>query len=173
MNAAALIRPPAGGGSPPGHAAKRRKLWNALLRKVSNVARLGSAHDAGHFAVANDMAHRIVREGVGGGVLVPLGELLEIGPTQLAPVLGVDRATLRRYVQNDQVLPAHSAETVLRLAEIEALALDVFSSEEAAHRWLKEPHPLLGESAVQAAATSFGAQRVREILFAIKYGGVV
>jgi hypothetical protein len=31
----------------------------------------------------------------------------------------------------------------------------------------------LGESPLEAAATSYGAQRVREILVAIRHGGVV
>jgi uncharacterized protein (DUF2384 family) len=61
---------------------------------------------------------------------------------------------------------------VLRLAELEAFALDVFATEQGAHAWLKSGHPLLGESPIDAASTSYGAQRVREILTAIKYGGV-
>lgn len=122
---------------------------------------------------SNETAHQILRHGVSGLVLVPLGELLELSTAQLAPVLGVDRATARRYVQKDQQLPTHSAETVLRLAELEAMSMDVFESEESALGWLKTPHPLLDESPIDAAATSYGAQRVREILTAIKYGGVV
>lgn len=59
----------------------------------------------------------------------------------------------------------------LPLADLEALALRVFASEDAAHGWLKSSHPMLGESPIEAAATSCGAQRVREILTAIKYGG--
>jgi putative toxin-antitoxin system antitoxin component (TIGR02293 family) len=126
-----------------------------------------------HQFISNDVAHGILREGITGQVLVYLGDLLELGPTQLAPVIGVDRTTARRYAQNDQMLPRHSAETVLRLAGLEALALDVFASEQAAHEWLKKEHPILGESPIEAASSSYGAQRVREILTGIKYGGVV
>lgn len=123
-------------------------------------------------ALSNEVAHAIVREGLTGKVLVPLAKLLELGPTQLAPVIGVERTTARRYVQNNQPLPKHSAETVLHLAELEALAMEVFASEEAAHGWLKKEHALLGESPIDAASTSYGAQRVREILIAARYGGV-
>lgn len=147
-------------------------MWEYLFRgqEQVTVTRLLSRR---HVPIPADVAHEIVREGISGKVLVPLGELLDLGPTQLAPLIGVDRTTARRYVQNDQQLPRHSAETVLRLAELEALALDVFSNEQAAHGWLKAHHPLLGESPIDAASTSYGAQRVREILLSIKYGGVV
>lgn len=160
-------------------------MWEMLCSKVQaptfeqvillDEGKLTNVHDGqfftGHY-LSNDMAHRILRMGITGTVLVPLGELLHLSTAQLAPVLGVDRATARRYAQHDQVLPMHSAETVLRLAELEALALDVFASEEAAHGWLKSSHPMLDESPIDAASTSYGAQRVREILTAIKYGGV-
>jgi putative toxin-antitoxin system antitoxin component (TIGR02293 family) len=124
-------------------------------------------------ALSNAEAHRIVRNGVTGAVLEPLAELLEVGATTLAPLIGVDRTTARRYAREEQQLPPHSTETVLRLAELEALARDVFESDHAAHEWLKREHPSLDESPLQAAATSYGAQRVREILVAIRHGGVV
>jgi putative toxin-antitoxin system antitoxin component (TIGR02293 family) len=66
---------------------------------------------------------------------------------------------------------ASNLEANRRLAELEALALDVFASEDAARGWLQNPHPMLNKSPIEAAAISSGAQRVREILTAIKYGG--
>ena len=150
---------------------KRSKLWAILLR-----GHAGAGHrdlKPGNLSISNEVGRAILREGISGRVLTPLAELLELGPTQLAPVIGVDRTTARRYARDDQTLPTHSAETVLRLAELEAFVLDVFASEQAAHDWLKTEHPLLGESPIDAASTSYGAQRVREILTAIKYGGVV
>lgn len=150
----------------------RRSVWAILLRHHVDPA---APHDLtlDNMRIANDVGHVILREGVAGRVLTPLAELLELGPTQLAPVIGIDRTTARRYARDDQPLPKHSAETVLHLAELEAFALDVFDSEQAAHDWLKSAHPMLGESPIDAASSSYGAQRVREILTAIKYGGVV
>jgi putative toxin-antitoxin system antitoxin component (TIGR02293 family) len=55
---------------------------------------------------------------------------------------------------------------------LKALAIDVFKSEEAAHDWLARPHPILGDSPSAAAATPAGAQRVRDVLVMLKYGGV-
>lgn len=158
---------------PPRPQDSRRAVWDILFRRHPEARARRVRGEIRHFVfISNDVAHAIVREGVSGQVLAPLGDLLELGPTQLAPVIGVDRTTARRYAREDQALPRHSAETVLRLAELEGLALDVFANVEAAHGWLKKPHPMLGESPIDAASTSYGAQRVREILTAIKYGGV-
>ena len=68
--------------------------------------------------------------------------------------------------------PSRNTEIFLSLAELEALALQVFASEEAAHAWLNSSHPMLGETPIKASSTSYGMQRVSEILTAIKYGGV-
>ncbi len=66
------------------------------------------------------------------------------------------------------------AEDLLRLFEIEKMANDTFETEEAALAWLRRPHPMLeGESPLESAKISFGARRVKDILVAIKYGGVV
>jgi putative toxin-antitoxin system antitoxin component (TIGR02293 family) len=170
MMAVATHPAPVPTGAPARLQDRRRTLWEFLFR---NHPEARARRDITHRSISNDVAHGIVREGITGHVLVYLGELLELGPTQLALVIGVDRTTARRYAQNDQPLPRHSAETVLRLAELEALSLDVFASEQAAHEWLKKEHPILGESPIDAASTSYGAQRVREILTAIKHGGVV
>lgn len=151
---------------------RRRSVWAILLRHRFDPA-VRRDFKPGDMLIANEVGHIILREGVTGRVLTPLAELLELGPTQLAPVIGVDRTTARRYAQGDQALPKHSAETVLRLAELEAFAMDAFETERAAHDWLKKEHPMLGESPIDAASSSYGAQRVREILTAIKYGGVV
>lgn len=176
MTAAAILHHPAAAGVAARAAARsqenRRSVWAILLRDHFDPA-VHRDLKLENMLIANEVGHVILREGVTGRVLTPLAELLELGPTQLAPVIGVDRATARRYARDDQPLPKHSAETVLHLAELEAFALDVFDSEQAAHDWLKSEHPMLGESPIDAASSSYGAQRVREILTAIKYGGVV
>ena len=68
----------------------------------------------------------------------------------------------------------HSAEGVLRLLELDQMASDTFASDEEAASWLRRAHPMLdGESPLEATKTSFGAQRAKDILVAVKYGGVV
>jgi uncharacterized protein (DUF2384 family) len=53
------------------------------------------------------------------------------------------------------------------------LATQVFGAVEDAAGWLTSPHPLLdGESPMQRARTPWGLDKVREILVALRYGGV-
>jgi uncharacterized protein (DUF2384 family) len=58
--------------------------------------------------------------------------------------------------------------------ELERLAADTFETKDDAVLWLRTPHPLLdGKPPFQVGQTDAGAQRVKSILIAIKYGGVV
>jgi uncharacterized protein (DUF2384 family) len=51
---------------------------------------------------------------------------------------------------------------------------DTFETREDAVLWLRKPHPLLdGKPPLQVGRTYEGAQRVKSILIAIKYGGAV
>lgn len=57
-------------------------------------------------------------------------------------------------------------------AALEAMAADVFATEEGASAWLRTPHPLLdNEVPLDAVKTSHGAQLVKNLLMSIKYGG--
>lgn len=125
-------------------------------------------------AFNNAKALRIIRKGISSRAIEPLSRFLGIGKGQLADYLDLERTTALRRATKDQLLPTHSAESVLRLLELDEIANDTFESEEAAQGWLQREHPMLdGESPLQAAKTSFGAQRVKDILVSIRYGGVV
>ncbi|WP_167772938.1 antitoxin Xre/MbcA/ParS toxin-binding domain-containing protein [Ramlibacter humi] len=172
----------------------RRELWDLLTthyppggagqpRPASRPAAVKAAEPAppgeGRLQFSARMAHWIARHGVPAQALEPLQAILDVGRTELAPLLGMDRATVRRYLvphtgeDEPLLLPPHTSETVLRLAELEALAQETFETGDGARKWLKTPHPMLdGETPLQAASTSYGAQRVREILVAITHGGV-
>ena len=88
--------------------------------------------------------------------------------------LDLDRSTASRRAAKDQVLPTHAAEGVVRLLELDQMACDTFESEADASHWLRQPHPMLdGATPLETAKTGYGTQRVKDILLAIKYGGVV
>jgi putative toxin-antitoxin system antitoxin component (TIGR02293 family) len=176
---------------PTGAAGSRRELWDILTTRYpadrSGTGRVAAEPEAprlpgplepGSLRFSARMAHWIARHGVPAQALEPLQAMLDLGKTELAPLLGMDRATVRRYLgaqegEEPLMLPTHTSETVLRLAELEALANGTFQSGDGARTWLKTPHPLLdGETPLQAAGTSYGGQRVREILTAIQHGGV-
>lgn len=119
-------------------------------------------------------AYRIVKNGISTKALGPLSDYLGVGKGQVVDYLDLDRTTVNRRAAKDQLLPMHSAEGVLRLLELDEMACDTFESEEDAANWLRRAHPMLdGESPLQATKTWFGTQRAKDILVAVKYGGVV
>jgi putative toxin-antitoxin system antitoxin component (TIGR02293 family) len=122
----------------------------------------------------SEKAVSILRQGISSKAIEPLSDLFGVGKGDFAAYLDLDRTTALRRANKDQALPMHAAEGVLRLLELEAMATDTFESDDAAHGWLRRPHPMLeGECPLEAAKTSFGTRRVKDMLVAIKYGGVV
>jgi putative toxin-antitoxin system antitoxin component (TIGR02293 family) len=125
-------------------------------------------------AFNSEKAVSILRQGISSRAIEPLSDLFGVGKGDFAAYLDLDRTTALRRANKDQALPMHAAEGVLRLLELEAMATDTFESDDAAHGWLRRPHPMLeGECPLEAAKTSFGTRRVKDMLVAIKYGGVV
>lgn len=125
-------------------------------------------------AFNSEKAVSILRQGISSRAIEPLSDLFGVGKGDFAAYLDLDRTTALRRANKDQALPMHAAEGVLRLLELEAMATDTFESDDAAHGWLRRAHPMLeGECPLAAAKTSFGTRRVKDMLVAIKYGGVV
>ena len=59
------------------------------------------------------------------------------------------------------------------LTDLEKFAMEVFLSTDDIERWFAKPHPLLnGETPLRMATTKTGAEKVRSLLVAIKYGGL-
>ena len=134
--------------------------------RVMVGARLASLSSAG--------ACKLLKRGISSQAIGPLGDYLGLGKGVVAEYLDLDRGTANRRVAKGQLLPIHSAESVLRLLELGQMAADTFETEDEASAWLRRPHPVLeGDSPLEAAKTSFEAQRVKDIRIAIRYGGVV
>lgn len=122
----------------------------------------------------NVQADRIIKRGIPSRALLPLGEYLGLGKGVVADFLDLDRTTALRKINRDEPLPRHASEAVLRLLELTQMAEDVFSTQDDACAWLRRAHPMLdGETPLECAKTAFGAVRVKEMLVALKYGGVV
>ncbi len=124
--------------------------------------------------INNISAHKILKRGIPSRTIAPLSEFLGLGVGKLAEYLDLDRSTALRRAAKDQDLPMHAAEGVLRLLELDQMACDTFETEAQASDWLRLAHPLLdGETPLEAARSSYGSERVKDILLATKYGGVV
>lgn len=122
----------------------------------------------------NASAYKLVKRGIPSKTIAPLGEFLGLGKATVAAYLDLDRGTANRRAAKDQLLPTHAAEAVVRFLELDQMACDTFASDAEAAQWLRKQHPMLdGDSPLEAATTSYGAQRVRDILLAVQYGGIV
>lgn len=153
----------------------RRDVWSYLQPAASSQSTdedIRVVVDGRVLAFSSEKALAILKAGISSRSVEPLAEFFGIGKGQLVEYLDLERTTALRRAMKDQPLPRHAAERVLRLLELDEIAAGTFDSEEAALGWLRRAHPLLdGETPLQAASTSFGAQRVKDILVAIKYGG--
>ncbi|MEO5795594.1 MAG: antitoxin Xre/MbcA/ParS toxin-binding domain-containing protein [Rhodoferax sp.] len=151
-------------------------LWQIIqpaTREGAYADAVPSVHPYGT-AFNSEQALRILKRGISSRVIDPLSDYLEMGKGELAEILDLDRTTALRRAGKDQPLPTHSAENVLRVLELEEMATDTFETQAIALGWLRRPHPMLdGESPLQSAKTSFGTRRVKDMLVAIKHGGVV
>lgn len=68
----------------------------------------------------------------------------------------------------------HGTSAQALLQELERMANDTFETREEAAQWLRMPHPMLNaEAPLQIGRTRSGAEKVKGILIAIKYGGVL
>lgn len=124
------------------------------------------------FKLGNDEAYKILKVGITSKALEPVGDFMGLSKSLMADYLDLDRGTVTRLAAKDQILPTHAAENVLRLLELDGMAAETFETEAEASAWLNRPHPMLdGETPLAVAMNSFGAQRVKDILLAIKYGG--
>lgn len=164
--------------TPPPSARSRslEALWKFIEPSARVIRTINEASEQAAYQAIfnNEQALRILKRGISSRVITPLSDYLELGKGELVGILDLDRTTALRRADKDQPLPLHSAENVLRLLELKEMANDTFESEDAALGWLRRPHPMLdGESPLESAKTSFGSNRVKDILVSIKHGGVV
>lgn len=154
------------------HAAIRGRVevkpasWYELLRAF---AKGGFSNN-----LSNDYAVQLLDAGMPARLVPELTEKLGLTKTELSVLMGLDRSTATRLSSADKTVPAHSSEVVLRLLELHEMAVDVFGSEASGREWLNKPHPSFGgEPPIKDARSSYGADKVKEVLTAIKYGGAV
>lgn len=83
----------------------------------------------------------------------------------------IPRATLARYRGSQRLLSSKQSDLVARLARIWAAARSVWKSEDAARRFLFEPHQLLeGTPPISMIQTDVGVRMVEDILGRLEHG---
>jgi len=147
--------------------------WRSILGTEPEGGRLLLDERPGAVRISAPLAYNLLKRGISSRAIGPVGEFLGVGKAEVADMLDIDRGTVARWAAKDQPLPTYAAEGLLRLLELDQLAVDTFETENEARHWLRKPHPMLdGDDPMSAAKTSYGAQRVKDILTAVKYGGV-
>ena len=129
------------------------------------VVRDGPVLDAGPATVIAR-----IRRGMPIGEFHGLADWLAMTEDDLAPLVGISRATLHRRKKSGH-LEASESERIVRIARLMARATAVFETTESARSWLKRPAvALAGESPLAFSDTGIGAHEVECLLGRIEYG---
>lgn len=126
-----------------------------------------------HLVIDLGVARALTIKGVRADGIVPLMTMFGLDSKEdVAEIVGLSGVTLWRWSKEKKVLPEIYTEQIIRAMELQILAADVFGSVEAAQKWLNKLHPSLdGESPMAYASNEYGAQKVRGILTALRFGG--
>ena len=130
---------------------------------------------AGAVTLDSARASKVIRAGLRAGNVSDLVPLLGLKRKEdLSHALNANGTSLWRWARDDSLLPSPTVEQILRSMQLHLFAADVFGGVEDARAWLHKVHPVLdGMTPAEYADNEFGAQKVRGLLAALKYGGVV
>ena len=167
-------------------AADTRSLAQAFSAWLGDSAPAGTTRDRGAvervFSIRGGTvtldaarASKMIRTGLRAGKVSELVVLLGLKKKEdLSHALNANSTSLWRWARDDSSLPGPTVEQILRAMQLQLFASDVFGGVEPARAWLHKPHPMLdGMTPSDYADNEFGAQKVRGLLAALKYGGVV
>lgn len=166
-------------------AADTRSLARAYSAWLVDSAPVGSNRDrapvkkvfsvsGGTVTLDAARASNLIRTGLRAGKVSELVLLLGLKKKEdLSHALNANGTSLWRWARDDSPLPGQTVEQILRAMQLQLFASNVFGGVEPARVWLHKPHPMLdGMSPSDYADNEFGAQKVRGLLTALKYGGV-
>lgn len=135
-----------------------------VVRSFAQLRALRSADERHGLVVSASIPSRIV---------VEASEALDVPQGRVIDALGLREATFYRWLQSGQPIAPEKNEQLVRLAEFAELAASAFGDEEKGKRWLTEPNVALGGATpLNLLESSYGAERVRQALSVIEYGGV-
>jgi putative toxin-antitoxin system antitoxin component (TIGR02293 family) len=130
--------------------------------------------ERGSVRLSPERAAEAIHSGLRASIVNDIAEVLPVDKATVLRAIGIDKATLGRRIAKRAELDPAQAEAALRTMELTTLATETFGTLEKAAVWLKKPHPLLGgASPLDYANNQYALARVKSILSAIRYGGVV
>ena len=112
----------------------------------------------------------MVRRGLPMEEFTALAAWLAIPEEELAPLLGISRATLHRRKKTGH-LETPESERIVRIGRLMARATEVLGNERAAREWLRTPAiAFRGESPLAYLDTEIGAREVENLLGRLEHG---
>ncbi|HEU4616639.1 MAG TPA: antitoxin Xre/MbcA/ParS toxin-binding domain-containing protein [Gammaproteobacteria bacterium] len=115
--------------------------------------------------------HRHILEGLEFAAVENVKALASLTDAELARLLGIGEATLRRARASGATLDGPTSDRLYRLSKIIALAEEVMEGVDNAMSWLRRPQPGLGgEVPLDLLVTQAGADEVEALLRRIDYG---
>jgi putative toxin-antitoxin system antitoxin component (TIGR02293 family) len=121
-----------------------------------------------------EAANEAIRSGLRASIVNDIVDVLPVDKATILRAIGIDKATLARRMLKRADLDPAQAEAAFRTMELTTLATETFGTLEKAALWLKRPHPLLGgASPLDYANNQYALAKVKSMLSAIRYGGVV
>jgi len=128
-------------------------------------ARVGEAENEAPTAVVTR-----IRAGMPMAEFRALAEWLGLSDDELAPLLGISRATLHRRRKTGHLAPPES-ERLVRFARLMERGVAALGDEEAAREWLKTPAVAFhGETPLSFADTEVGSREVEGLLGRLEHG---
>lgn len=124
------------------------------------------------YSSARDQAVADIRAGFPVTLLQQTSKFFDLPVAQIRKIAGVPSTTAHNWIRQKANMDIAASERVWRMADVTAMAVDVFDGEEGAKRWLTSPNrSLQGSSPLEFLDTEPGAIAVRQILNAIATGG--
>jgi putative toxin-antitoxin system antitoxin component (TIGR02293 family) len=115
--------------------------------------------------------HARILEGFGFEVVERVKAHASFTDTELAGLLGIGEATLRRARAARTTLDAATSDRLYRLSKVIAIAEEVLEGTPNAIGWLRRPQPALaGRAPLELLVTQAGADQVETLLRRIDYG---
>lgn len=113
-----------------------------------------------------------IRAGVASKLLVGAAQSLNVPRERLFEISGVPATTAKRKIANNEMLDALVTERLVRIAQIESRAQEIFGVDGEAQRWLLAPNAALGGlSPLALLDTEPGRQEVTRLLNTLTFGG--
>lgn len=115
--------------------------------------------------------HERIKEGLPVDTVELLKKAAAMTDTEIAGLLGIGEATLRRARAAGGLLDAWTSDRLFRLSKVVALATDVLGSQSNAISWLRRAQPALGgQVPLDLLLTQAGTDEVEAVLRRIDYG---